>query len=169
MVWEEPGWMAQARQENEEYAQAILSCLAEFGVEGSVAIGGGGVSANFATDDKGQPLPGALEIASSAVDECDARVPLPPLWVAPADEADYQRMLDVRDCLIAQGLDVPEAPSAETWIEQRSDKETIEWSPYTEIFGDNTSPYYISLSDNEFEHISVACPQNGNGGYHTYR
>ncbi|MDR2723284.1 MAG: hypothetical protein LBB54_06125 [Cellulomonadaceae bacterium] len=156
--------MAQSRQEVEEYQAAFLSCLAALGVQGQPTIGGV-VNATVPAKD-GKPVPGAIELAEEAMSNCSEHVPEPSLWAAPADRDDYQRMIDVRDCLIAHGFPVPEPPSAEVWLEQRRDSDQIAWSPYTAIFGDDKAGHVEQFSREELTEINVACPQNGTGGFY---
>lgn len=155
-VYTEPGWMAQARQQVEEYQSSMVACLAESGVEGIVSIGGP-VGTGGVTDDEGNLPAGVQELQESAATECTERVPLPSAWTLPPDDAAYERMLDVRRCLSSHGYDLPDPPSAEVWKEQA--ESGTAWNPY-EILLDPTSPL---VSDDELRTLMEACPQSGHG------
>lgn len=152
----EPGWMAQVRQDVERYTSEMLACLDEFGVTGIVAIGGR-VAGGGITDDKGNLPPGVRELQEKAFAECNARVEPPSAWGAPADAAAYARMLDVRACLIAQGRELPEAPSEEAWIEQAATG--LPWNPY-QVLVDPEAP---RIPDAELAALMQTCPQSGQG------
>lgn len=154
----EPGWMAQMRQEIEQYQSEMLGCLDEFGVKGIVTIGGRVLTGGI-TDDEGDLPPGVAELNETAATECNARVKEPSLWVAPVDAAAYARMLDVRACLVAQGHEIPEAPSEESWIEQASSD--VPWNPYLVL----TEPGATTISDEDLAALMEACPQSGQGMY----
>lgn len=146
-----PGWMAQARQEVEEYQSAMMACFAEFGVEGDPTPGGE-VLVSYRGGEDGELAPGVQELVETALTECSERVALPSLWTAPADADAYQRMLDSRDCLIAQGYEMPEPPSMEAWIESGF----AAWNPYQELTGPD-APVQPSLA--EIERLTQECPQ----------
>lgn len=152
----EPGWMAQARQQVEEYQSAMLACLAEHGVQGIVAIGGP-VATGGVTDADGNLPAGVQELQEAASKDCNGRVALPALWSAPADDAAYQRMLQVRECVLAQGYEVGEAPSEETWKEQAASGTA--WSAYQELIG----PGVTRIPDADLRALMEACPQIGQG------
>jgi hypothetical protein len=162
--WEEPGWMSQARQELEEYQSALMTCYSEHGVQGIVMVGGS-VAAVTPTGASGEPLAGAQQLVEQAVDECDGQVTRPSVWSAPQDKSAYQRMLDVRSCLVAHGHNISEPPSMEVWLEQGSSEA---WNPYSQLlsgFADKGR----ELSDDEALHLLEICPQTGIGklGYAT--
>ena len=156
--WVEPGWMAQARQELEEYQGATLSCLAEHGTEGEVMIGGAVAGVPQTAADGAVP-PGAQELVDEALVICSEQVPIPSLWTTPADEAAYERVLDVRQCIIAQGYDVEEPPSSETWIEDVSD-DGLGWGPYDRL---SPNPEGTGLPYDELAALMEECPQSGHG------
>ena len=155
-LWVEPGWMAQARQAEEERVTAMVSCLEGFGVNAEPSLWGGEVSIVLEhIDEHGNLPPGAAELASLAFAECNARVPLPQLWLdwGQPDEAAYQRVLDVRDCLATQGIETPSPPSFEVWREQE-----FPWGPYNYLFEGERM-----FSDDELLALFAACPQSGHG------
>ena len=144
--------MAQARQEVEVYQNAMISCLEEFGVRGIATIGGTVGTGGLVDDDGLQPA-GAEELRSKAFDECHDRVPAPHLWDAPLDRNSYDRVIESRDCLIAHGIEVREAPTFEVWRDQ-----SVPWSPH-EVLYDLVG----QLSDEELHALVSACPQPGGG------
>jgi hypothetical protein len=156
--WEEPGWMAQVRQQDESYVVAMISCYAEYGLKGTRGIGAASVAfVNLPEDPATQVL---VEAASA---DCNARVPLPDHESTKTfDDASYERMLDLRTCILAHGYEVPEPPSVETWKD--SDLESA-WNPYTEVFD---GPAGASISQDELRSLNEACPQPGPNYYVVY-
>ena len=148
--WEEPGWMAAARQSVEEYQTAMLSCLEEHGVQGRASFGSE-VAVAGAADEHGVPITGSRAVMEAAGIACYERVPRPEHWSAPVDTGAYDRMLDVRSCLVAHGIDVPEAPAREVWLEHAH-----RWNPWMTVF-DRTP----RLTDAELHTLMAACPQDG--------
>jgi len=137
--------MAAARAETEEYTSRFSSCLDEFGVTYDVAAGGA-VTTVTRVDESGQAPPGIAELNTLAMTECDERVPPPSSWSAPADEDAYRRMVDVRNCIVAQGHDLPEPPSLEVWLDQHRP-----WMPYEQL----------TLGFAELQTLMEQCPQSG--------
>ncbi len=151
--------MAQARQQEEEYQAAMVSCLAGYGVKGIESVGGT-VGTGGVTDANGNLDPGLEKLNEQASTACNAQVPAPDLWTAPLDDAAYQRMLDVRQCVIAHGYPVPEAPSEETWKEQQGP-----WNPYQVLMDPQITPQAQQPHIGEYEALMKACPQSGAGIY----
>ena len=154
--WVEPGWVAQARQEIEEYQNAFVACMRANGADAEVSIGG--VVSGFAVtiDGDGRPIPGIEEVLLEATDIC-GDIPSPEHWGLPMDEQAYERMLDVRECLIAHGYEVSEPPTLEMWLGQGPSNA---WNPYLNLFpGHAASP----LSDDELIALLRVCPQSGFG------
>lgn len=156
-TWVEPGWMAQARQEVEEYTASKLACLAEFGAEGVVGLAGT-VGTGGELDENGNLPPGIDELNRRAAAECNARVPSPTLWGGAPDRAAYERNLDVRECLLSHGYESPEPPSFEVWAEAYTSFSGELWYPYMSI----TAPG-STVSDEELAQLMVACPQTAFG------
>lgn len=158
--WVEPGWMAQVRQQNEEHNNAMIVCFAEYGIRVVAMIGAPGVVFSSPTDDDGQPPPGAEDVLLAAADDCNARNPLPDhLKVQVFDDAAYEKMQDVRACLIVHGYDVPEPPSLETWKD--SDLMTG-WNPYIVTFSGAVG---AQITEDELRSLNEACPQSGPNFY----
>lgn len=158
--WEEPGWMAQVRQQDEAYQSAMIACFAEYGLEGTRQIGGG-VGFHFTTDDGSIPEipPGVQEIIDAASEDCNARVSPPDHWSSVLDEASYERLIDLRECIVAQGYDVPEPPSAQVWIDSGLE---AAFNPYAVLL-DGSSGFRIP--EDELRSLMEACPQSGPNFY----
>lgn len=150
--------MAQARQELEAYQGAKSACLDGYGVEWQVTPGGE-VVVMVHPDENGDPIPGLRELVERALDECGRAVREPSLWTADLDSDAYQRMLDVRSCLIAQGEDIPAAPSEDVWVESGYGA----WNPYEALVGPEV-PLGEALGQDEIAALMSACPQSGPGG-----
>lgn len=149
--WEEPGWMAQVRQQNEEYRSAMESCYSEHGLESTRAIGGSSIGfVNLPSD------PATQELFEQASADCNARVPLPDNEQDQAlTDAAYGRMVDTRECIVAYGYEVPEPPTLETWKE--SDPWHVAWNPYEVLVGAGA----IEITHDELRALNDACPQPG--------
>ena len=154
--WSEPGWITLARQQMEEYELAMVSCLEEHGVRAEVSLGGHVGAFGHTHNDDGTEIPGAIDALLAASDACDS-VERPEHWQLPQDESAYERMLDVRECLIAHGQEISEPPSMEVWIDQGPGQA---WNPYRDLMpGWSANP----LPDDELIALFAACPQSGHG------
>jgi len=151
--------MAQARQQLEESQNALISCYEANGMAGYVDVGIGGVVAfGWERNPDGSDPPGLRELAAAA-DEACAGIPQPEFWNAPIDQNAYERMLDTRRCLIAQGYAIPEPPSSEVWLEQ---DQASAWNPYS-VLMDRSDPNRIEITNDELRELLDRCPQNGQG------
>ena len=155
--WDEPGWVAQARQEVEDYQNAFVACMRANGADAEVMIGGNVIGFAVTIDEEGLPIPGIEELLENATDTCGEQVPRPAHWGHSKDEQAYERMLDVRECLIAHGHEVSEPPSLEAWLGQSP---ANAWNLYLDLFpGHAASP----LPDDELIALLRVCPQSGFG------
>ncbi|MDX1658510.1 MAG: hypothetical protein R3343_06800 [Nitriliruptorales bacterium] len=79
----------------------------------------------------------------------------------PRNEAElgeiYEYMLALRECLIAEGYDIPEPPSKQVWIDTHYDPD-LAWKIWSFV-PDAGNPEY------SWEHIEVRCPAQPVGGY----
>lgn len=92
----------------------------------------------------------------AASEDCNVRVPLPDhRGQSSLDDAAYERLVDLRECLLAQGYDVPEPPSAEAWKDSSLESA---WNPYEAMFG---GPAGQQIPQDELRSLMVACPQSG--------
>ncbi len=157
--WAEPGWMAQVRQADEEFQAAMISCYAEFGLEGVRGIGGGTVLMANLADETGQISAGVQARVDAAAEECNARVPLPEHQAWAFDGAAYQRMIELRECIVARGFEVPAPPSEELW---KDSEPASAWNPYEAMLGGTGG---ASLTQDEVATLMTACPQPGPSYY----
>ena len=124
--WAEPVWMAEARQQVEDYQLFMLNCMNEHGVVGVVALGGVVITGGLLIGSEASEM-NALEQRLEVEQTCDELAPTPEVWLG-RDHVAYQQMLDVRECLVSHGFTVAEPPAVEVWIEQSSP-----WNPYADI------------------------------------
>lgn len=151
--------MAQVRQQDDAYQAAMISCYAEYGLTAVRTIGGGSVGFVDLADDSGQMPPGVEAVVEKASADCNERVPAPEHRSSGLDHAAYQRMLDLRRCIVAHGYDVAEPPSEQTW--QDADPGSA-WNPYTAAFGGGSGE---QVSQDELRSLMTACPQPGPSYY----
>ncbi len=151
--WVEPGWMALVRQENERFQSGQIACYAEFGLTPVRAMGGSVGFVNLPEDAATQAL---LEEASAV---CNERVPLPAHSVDKTlDDAAYGRMVELRECIVAHGFELPEPPSAATWKDSGLE---YAWNPYQPLIDAGSSV----ISQKELFALDQACPQPGPNFY----
>lgn len=156
--WVEPGWMSQVRQENEAFESAMMACLAEHGVKGSITIGGGHVGVVTNVDETGQIPAGVSELNGSALEICSGEVPEPDYWHQLIDDSAYQQILDTRDCLVAQGLAIPDPPSKDRWIEDAESGRI--WGAYDSLLGEDSPVSLAQLAE-----LVATCPTGAYGGF----
>ena len=154
--WVEPEWMAEAREEIQRTQTEMLSCLAASGIQGVPDIGMGVVSLPTARDADGNFDRALMDHFIEVSDKCNetldtipAQFPQPPDFTVNVTLDSYQRMLDVRDCLIAHGQPIPEAPQFEVWNPRLPTSNP--WN-FADFIGPNT--------DN-LARLMTACPQDG--------
>ena len=145
--WAEPGWMAQVRQEMEEYQIGQLACFAEHGMQGAVTSSGLVIRCVSENEDDSRTQ---LEHGWAVIRECDERFPIPSIWVS-RDEAAYERLLDVRECIIVHGADVSEPPSLQTWLEM----DYPVWNPFDYVLDSGGSM--------DIHYLLRNCPQGSFG------
>lgn len=148
--WEEPGWMAQVRQQDEEFQSAMIACYDEYNFDAVRSIGGGSIGFIDLPAD-----PATQELFEQASTECNARVPLPEYSLdTTLDDAAYERTLELRECIIAHGYDVEEPPSAAVWKDSGLQHA---WSPYQELLGRGVE----GVTQADLRALTDACPQPG--------
>lgn len=153
--WTEPGWMAKARQQEDAYAQGMISCYAEYGLEATRILGGAVVI--LSETDNGEDLSdGSDERLDLAATDCNSRISVPDHRTTKTlDDASYQRVLEVRECIVAHGHEAPEPPSLQTW---KDSSPMSAWNPYVEMFG---GPDGASITQEDLRSLLTACPQSG--------
>ncbi len=153
--WVEPGWMALVRQQSEEYQSGQIACYAEYGLTPIRNMAGGVGFVDLPDDASTRAL---LERAAA---DCNARIPLPTHQLNKAlDDAAYQKVLDLRQCIVAHGYPMPEAPSAEVW---KDSDLMYAWNPYSEFngMGGMGLGAQIKIADADLFALADACPQPG--------
>lgn len=132
--------MAEARLQVEEYQSEMVACLAASGVIGIRAIGGGVIA--------GYPAyagPEVSELVDQAMDDCSEKIDLPAIWRHRPDPDGYQRMIELRECIVFHGFELPAPPSFEVWTEQP-------WFPYLEL---------ADVPPADLRELVDACPPSG--------
>jgi len=171
--WVEPLWMEQARQELARYQGEMMDCLAEYGVVGVPRIGSDRVLVDaMPTDSEGNLDREAMRVNDAARQNCNDRVARPahmpqaPAFASVRTPETYERMLDVRECLIAHGWDVREAPAFEAWalspMPWNPWANQISWLQIEDLFANTPDrEEFVRLVDQLEGELRVACPQDG--------
>ncbi len=94
-----------------------------------------------------EQLEAAEEAGGQCWQEVDARFPGAPEL---SKEQEYYLHLETAECLRAQGYDIPEAPTLETWLETYEDPDGP-WLPYL----------YVPQDPDTFWALVEICPQPG--------
>lgn len=142
--------MAQVRQQAEEYQSGLIACFNEHGLEPIRHMAGGVGFVNFPQD------AASLALLDEVSAVCNSRVPLPEFAQSETlDDAAYQRMLDLRQCIVAHGYEIPAPPSAEVWKESSPWYDA--WNPYEVL----TGPGAIKISETDLYALAEVCPQPG--------
>lgn len=138
--------MADKRRQSEEDEERFEACLEEAGWPGE--------SGSRALTDEQRPL-----FEEAAIGCADTLFPGTPV----IDEAEwrlhFERTLDTRDCLVAQGFAIPEPPSEDAWVEAALRDEQI-WVPFQFVI-DGVMSGSIQMTQSEFDELLVECPQSG--------
>lgn len=148
----EPGWMADVRAQTEEYEAAFVACLRGQGQD----VEPGAVAVRVPTDAEGRPLPGAVDSARTANQHCAEQVSDPAFYGSVDLGAEYERLLDVRDCLHDQGHVIPDPPSKDAWIEVAARDQGDWWAPYA-YFGDPNDPETNHVTPDEMRALIAVC------------
>lgn len=145
----EPLWMAEMRRQLEEFESSLNACV----IEAGWADGTG----TRTTED-------TIDAYTQVHRECSAKV-LPDweLFDEAAWRADYPRLFDIRDCLIAQGYEIPEPPSEDTWVETALTG-AMPWTPFNFVI-DGINNGSIVMTQAEFDELTYQCPQSGAAAY----
>ena len=150
VAYAEPGWMAEVRAQEEEYGRAGAACIRAQGLEPSA-------DDEFSITYKGvpdNPAPPEIDAAhDAALETCSEQIP-PPAYTANSPEAEYDRILDLRACLIDQGYEIPEAPSLDVWTEDF--RTSMPWDPYF-VFDPVPDPPLFSVPPEEITRLQAVC------------
>lgn len=126
-----PAWMAEYRQQVEAYQVEMSNCIREMGAMPSAAPLGGVYSLAI-TEEDGVVPPEVEALMDESQRVCQDRIPGPSVLDPDVTRETYQMVLDVRECVLAQGYLVEDAPSWEKW-EQTINSGTFGWTPYREL------------------------------------
>ncbi len=140
-------------QENEEFQSGQIACYAEYGLTPIRTMAGSVGFNNYPQDE--------VALLDKASTDCNNRVPLPEFKLNKTlDDAAYQKMLDLRQCIVAHGYPMPEAPSAEVW---KDSELAYAWNPYSEFngMGGMGLGAPIKIADADLFALADACPQPG--------
>ncbi len=151
--------MALVRQENEEFQSGQIACYAEYGLTPIRNTAGGVGFIDLPRDE------GTRALLDKASTECNSRVPPPEFKLKKSlDDEAYQKMLDLRQCIIAHGYPMPEAPSVEVW---KDSELAYAWNPYSEFngMGGRGLGAQVQISDSDLSFLADACPQPGPNYY----
>lgn len=154
--WVEPAWMAQVRQQDEAFQAAMIACYAEYGLEAVRSVGGGNVGFLNLADESGQIPRSIEERLEAASADCNVRVPVPEYKSSVFDDAAYRRMIELLECIAAQGFETPDPPSLEAWLESGANAASA-WNPYTEMFAGST---VSDTTQEERRRLMETCPQS---------
>lgn len=124
-----------------ERAELAAQCMTEAGIEATVTSDGIGVLVTH-----GGQVNAALQIEGTCWEEIDRRYPAPPEL---SDLEAYEALVEAAECLRSEGIDVPPAPTFETWSNVGEDEDS--WSPFDYISSDLFWQYH------------AICPQPGLG------
>lgn len=144
-----PAWMAEVLAQDEEYVSAMTGCLED---RGQIVLSHAGkIATQTPTDERGEEIPGAAELADRAYDECAALVP-EQTYFSDDREVEHGRMLDVLECLEHAGYELPEPPSREAWVSGDA-----EYSPFGILVADD-GPYAGAVEVDEVLELIERCP-----------
>lgn len=151
-AYERPAWMDEQLAEDARLVARQSRCLTDRGVE-------------FQTDELGGFYavdPALATTLDDALDECTRSI-LGAAYRAPLTTSQlhglYERQLDTRECLLAQGYSIPEPVSESDFVESQG----MAWSAY-EAFVEALGTLPVERAEAEQLRINTACPQPGLAG-----
>src|SRR5699024_1418245 len=150
--WREPGWMAEARQTQEEEASKIQTCLDEKGWDVEK------------TEDSSLSVPEGLNdeqktLFFETIGDCSDEVLDDFENTDEAWQIKYDRALDTRDCLEDEGHKIPAPPSKDAWVKAGKGNQDL-WTPFQFVI-DKISSGELSMTESEFATLYDKCPQAG--------
>lgn len=128
-----------------EVTRLEVKCLNDNGFPARVEAPGNGMTfEDIAVDQHAAAL--------AAFDACEAGLSLPPYERPNAEQLakQYEFLLELQECLLAEGYDTSPAPSLDAFVENW---ETTAWTPYDEIISTPT------ITFEEWNALNTACPQ----------
>lgn len=134
------------------YAPTVVKCLAEAGFT-ATAVGGNGLE----FDEVPQSQDKARALANYT---CAAKYTIHPYYNLPLSKSVLTKMYAwytqvSAPCLRAHGIDVPEPPTQDTWIEEYSTSQPS-WLPWNSVPGPNST----NPSTTGWDELERKCPQN---------
>ena len=129
-----------------ESTSAIAACMVSVGFPETKATPDGGLDyGSFPTEQ--------TRTHDIALFACRAQYPMDPRFDTPPTEAQYEYLYhyfahDLTECLESHGIDVPEAPTYETFRDTINSREA--WSPYIS---------YEPTGDTQWLAVNTDCPQ----------
>lgn len=131
----EPGWMAEARAQEEVYQRAVDACIR---AEGYEPRGGGSVitlQSRSLSDDPAAESDEA-ERQAQVLEKCSTAAPTPD-YMAAARETTFAQVSDFVACVENEGYEMPAMPTFETWADQIQARTA--WNPLYDGFGTSAS------------------------------
>lgn len=152
--WTPPAWFAEQARQREEMAASLQSCMEQLGWAVTMNEFGG-------TD---TPFTDGDELARFESDSADCQEQAGRDLSQRTEEEirqDYQKDLDTLECLRAQGFDMADPPSEESYVESRlaTPPPDDAWLPY----GDPAIQDALvsgELTDEDVAALERKCPQN---------
>lgn len=148
VAWTEPGWMAEKRQTEEEYAEAMSSCLKDAGWDVEASADG-----TYSFYNQSEAAARAFsEVMTACGDKHGDR------GIPSRDDAVvwYSHALDTAACLKEAGYEVTDPPSEETYVEDVLERSPDTWVPFQDVID---SAEFADTA--EYQALYARCPQDG--------
>lgn len=138
-----PAWMAETKTAKNEFAQAVVECLAALDIPAH-ALQFGGIAADNPTTE-----------TQHATQNCAEEIGYPHV-TEPQEE--YKRLGDINECLKAQGFATTKMPTETEWLASLDGVEAP-WTPYSMFLGagDNAAQPTYQLTDTELSQLQDIC------------
>ena len=158
-----PGWMAEVKQAKEIYNHQLADCYTNRGFEVSYSVEGDPSIRNEVSENGDIP-PQVLELTREVLADCAEQYPPPAVLRLNDAGREYDRMLEVRECLIHEGYDISEPPSKDVWVDAANnptaDNVNNLFSPYSGLgTTDPNISWSIDVSSDELARLNEVCPQ----------
>ncbi|QAY71407.1 hypothetical protein [Xylanimonas protaetiae] len=148
VAWTEPGWMAEKRQSEEVYAEAMSSCLKDAGWDVEASADG-----TYRFDDQSEAAARAFSEVMTACGDKHGERGIPSredavVW--------YSHALDTAACLEDAGYEVTDPPSEETYVEDVLERSPDTWVPFQDVI--DSADF---ANDAEYQALYARCTQDG--------
>ncbi|AEE44252.1 hypothetical protein [Cellulomonas fimi] len=154
-AWEEPAWFAEQDREREEARSALQGCMDGRGWAVPMTEDGG-TTTGFTDETEANRF---MEDSRA----CLAESGLESEVALSTDEIEelYDRQLETLECLRREGVELPDAPTRETYVEQTSrflggDESATWWEPYADLY---TMEENRTIDAAASAAAQAACPQ----------